>query len=304
MNWFLLSLVGPFLWSIGNHIDKILIEKYFKNRSMGSLMIFSSLIGLIFAPVILIFNPYVLNISLYFVLILFLSSIIYLVYVWSYLKALENEEASIAIPFYQLIPVFAFILGYFFLGETITKIQFFAMILIIAGASVLSFEIDEENKFRLRKKTVFFMTLSSLASVVESVIFKYIILEEDFWVSTFWYMLWIGIIGLLLLWLVKTYRKDFIYIIKNNSKTIIGLNGFNEILNIVGNITISFAFLLAPISLVLLAGAYQPVFVLIIGVLLTIFLPKIVAEKIKLKHIIQKVLVVVIMLIGTYLLFV
>lgn len=304
MNWFLLSLIGPFLWAIGNHIDKILIEKYFKNKSMGSLMIFSSLIGLFFAPIILIFRPNVLNISPFFILVLFLSSIIYLIYIWSYLKALENEEASVAIPFFQLIPVFAFILGYFFLGETITRIQFLAMILIIAGACILSFEIDEENKFRLRKKTVFFMTISSLASAIESVIFKYIILKEDFWVSTFWYMLWIGVIGLLMLWLVKKYRKDFIYIIKNNSKAIIGLNGFNEILNIIGNTTINFAFLLAPISLVLLAGAYQPVFVLLIGILLTIFIPKIISEKIKLKHIIQKVFVIAIMLVGTYLLFV
>lgn len=304
MNWFLLALIGPFLWSIGNHIDKILIEKYFKNKSMGSLMIFSSLIGFFIAPIILIFKPNVLDMNLYFISLILLSSIFYMVFVWSYLMAMEDEEASVVIPFFQLIPVFAYILGYFFLGETLTHIQIFAMLLIIAAASVLSFEIDDDNKFKLRKKTVFFMTISSLTAAIESVLFKYVILEEDFWVSSFWSFVWIGVLGIIMLLTIKTYRSDFLYILKNNSKKIMSLNMLNEVMTIVGNVTTSFATLLAPIALVLLVNAYQPVFVFIIGILLTLFFPKITTEKIKLKHVVQKVVVIGVMMVGTYMLFV
>jgi drug/metabolite transporter (DMT)-like permease len=304
MTWFLLALIGPFLWSVGNYIDKILIEKYFKTRSMGSLLIISSLIGLIIAPIIFILKPSVINIPIYYALFMLLSAVLFVIYVWTYLKAMEEDETSIVVPFYQLIPVFAFILGYFFLGETITHLQFFAMLLILAGATILSFEIDEENKFKFRKRTVFFMLISSFVSAIESVIFKYVLLTEDFWATNFWSFLWIGIIGLFLLFSIKLYKKEFIYIIKNNSSRILGLNILNEILTSIGSIAMTYAFILAPITLVLLANAYQPVFVLIIGVLLTIFFPKLITEKIKLKHIIQKVLVIGIMLFGTYLLFV
>lgn len=227
-----------------------------------------------------------------------------MVFVWSYLMAMEDEEASVVIPFFQLIPVFAYILGYFFLGETLTHIQIFAMLLIIAAASVLSFEIDDDNKFKLRKKTVFFMTISSLTAAIESVLFKYVILEEDFWVSSFWSFVWIGVLGIIMLLTIKTYRSDFLYILKNNSKKIMSLNMLNEVMTIVGNVTTSFATLLAPIALVLLVNAYQPVFVFIIGILLTLFFPKITTEKIKLKHVVQKVVVIGVMMVGTYMLFV
>jgi drug/metabolite transporter (DMT)-like permease len=304
MSWFWLAIIGPVLYSVGNHIDKFLIEKYFKARSMGSLILFSSMIGLFVAPIIFIFKPNVLNIGLFNIFVLFVSAVMYLVFLWSYFKAMENDEASIVIPFFQLIPVFAFILGYFFLGETITKIQFFAMFLILAGATVLSFEIDEENKFKLRRNTVLFMILSSFASAIDSVIYKYVILQEDFWISSFWTYIFIGFIGAVILVTFKVYRRDFLYILKHNSSKIIGLNVLNEGLSIVGNLAITFATLLAPVALVLLANAYQPVFVLIIGILLTIFFPKIVSEKIQLKHLIQKILVIGVMLIGTYLLFI
>jgi uncharacterized membrane protein len=304
MSWIALALIGPLLWSIGNHIDKFLIEKYFKNKTIGSLLIFSSLIGLFIAPVIYILKPDVLNIGLEYIFLILVASIMFVIFVWSYLKAMEDEEASIAVPFFQLIPVFAYILGYFFLGEIITNVQVLAMFLIIVSASILSFEIDEENKFKLRKKTVFFMTLSSLASAVDSVIFKYVILEEDFWISSFWSFTWIGIIGLTLLLLFKTYRKDFFYSIRNNSKPIIGLNIVNETLSTIANVATAFATLLAPVALVLSVNAYQPVFVFIIGIFLTVFFPEIATEKIKLKHILQKVLVIGVMLVGTYLLFV
>jgi drug/metabolite transporter (DMT)-like permease len=247
MNWLLLALIGPFLWSIGNHIDKILIEKYFKSRSMGSLIIISSLVGLFVAPIIFIFKPDVLNITIGYIFFMLVASILFVIYVWAYLKAMEQDEASIVVPFYQLIPVFAFILGYFFLGETITYLQFFAMFLIIAGAAIISFEIDEDNKFKLRKKTVFYMLISSFVSAVESVIFKYVLIREDFWITNFWSFLWIGVIGLVLLFSIKLYRIEFIYIIKNNSKRILSLNVFNEILTIVGNITTVYAFLLAQL---------------------------------------------------------
>ena len=303
MNWFFIALIGPLLWSIGNHIDKFLIEKYFKNRGIGGLLIISLLIGFFAAAIFFIVDPNVLNINLDYLNILFISTILFIIYVWSYLKALEDDEASVVIPFFQLIPVFAFGLGYFFLGETLSLMQIFAMILIILGATILSVDIDEENKFKLRRKTILFMLISSFCGALESVLFKVVILEESFLVSNFWTFLFSGLIGLILLFTVKQYREDFFYIIKINSKSVISLNFLNEVLATIGNVVTAFATLLAPITLVLLANAYQPLFVFFIGIMLTLFLPQIAMEKIKLKNLFQKISAISVMLIGTYFLF-
>ncbi|MCK9282633.1 MAG: hypothetical protein M0P71_18605, partial [Melioribacteraceae bacterium] len=83
----------------------------------------------------------------------------------------------------------------------------------------------------------------------------------------------------------------------------LSLNFTNEALTIVGNLLESFAMMLAPVALVLLVNSYQPIFVFAIGILITLFIPKLSAEKIELKHLIQKIIAFVIMGVGTYLLF-
>lgn len=304
MSWIILALMGPLFWSIGNHIDKFLIEKYFKIDGTGILLIFSSLIGLVVAPIFFLIKPEVLEISYLNMSIVLVSGMLGAIVLWLYFKALEDDEVSVVVPFMQLIPVFAYVLGYFILGETLTLIQIFAMILIILGASILSFEIDEENKFKLRKKTLILMTFSALISAFDSVVFKLVLLEENFWISTFWSYVGLSIFGLGIFLFSSKSRKGFICAWKTNSKKIIGINFLNEFLTVVGNVSFTFAFLFAPVALVLLFNSYQPVFVFIIGIIITIFFPKLGVEKIKLKHIIQKVLVLGIMLAGTYLLFI
>ncbi len=304
MNWFLLALIGPFLWAISNHIDKFLLEKYFKNKGVGSLMMYSSLIGIVIAPVFFIIRPDVLNIGFSNMLIMFALGISSFVFIWLYMKAMQNDEASIVVPFFQLIPVFAYIIGYFILGEVLTTTQVIAMFLIIFGASLLSVEIGEDNRFRIRKQTLFLMLIACLISAIEQVAFKYVILQEDFWVSSFWTYVGLVSVGLFMFITIKEYRDDFMYSLKNNSRAILSLNLSNEILTIVGNVTATFAYLLAPVTLVLLVGSYQPIFVFIFGVLLTLFFPKISVEKIKLKHFMQKFVAIAVMAVGTYFLFV
>jgi hypothetical protein len=51
---------------------------------------------------------------------------------------------------------------------------------------------------------------------------------------------------------------------------------------------------------VLLAGAFQPVFVLVIGVILTLFFPKISIESLSKKHLAQKIVAISLIMIGTY----
>jgi drug/metabolite transporter (DMT)-like permease len=177
------------------------------------------------------------------------------------------------------------------------------MALIIAGAIIISFEIDEENKFSLRKKTVFLMTLASLLSALDSVIFKFVLIQENIWQSLFWENIGLGIFGISIFIFANRYRKDFLLMVKENSKKIFSLNVLNEVLYIAGNFLFAFAYLLAPVALVLLVNSYQPIIVFAIGIFLTLFFPKLGTESIKLKHISQKLIALAIIGIGTYLLF-
>lgn len=303
MSWFFITLLAPLIYATTNHIDKILLEKYFKSSGVGTLILFSSLLSLIAIPFILLGDSEVLAVGITNILILGAIGLMNVLVLLCYLLALQDEEASIAILFYQLVPVLGLILGYYILGETITQLQFLAMAIVILGTSIIAFEIDAENNFKLRKKTAIYMSIASFFWALESVIFKAVALEENVWRSLFWEHVMLVLVGIVIFVTMQKYREHFIEAIVTNSKKILSLNVLNESLYMTGNILFAFAYLWAPIALILLVNSFQPIFVLAIGIFLTIFFPKISAEKIEAKNLWQKVMAIVITGIGTYLLF-
>jgi drug/metabolite transporter (DMT)-like permease len=302
MTWFFLALVGPFLYALTNHIDKILLEKYFKEGGVGTLILFSSLLSALALPLIYLADPTVLRVSDLHKLVLAVVGVLNILVLWFYLLALKDEEASVAIVFYQLVPVFRLVLGYFILGETLTRTQLTAMAIILVGTSIISFEIDGENNFKLRGQTIAFMVAASFFWALGSVIFKAVALEENVLRSLFWEHLMLTLIGIVIFIVARGYRAHFLAAIRTNSKAIISLNFANEILYMVGNFAFAFAYMLAPIALVLLAESFQPIFVLAIGIFLTVFFPHISKEKIQAKHLWQRMIAIGITGGGTYLL--
>ncbi|MEZ4195538.1 MAG: hypothetical protein R3B53_04085 [Candidatus Paceibacterota bacterium] len=57
MTWFFITLIAPFIYAMTNHIDKILLEKYFKESGVGTLILFSSLLSIIALPIIYFSDP-------------------------------------------------------------------------------------------------------------------------------------------------------------------------------------------------------------------------------------------------------
>jgi drug/metabolite transporter (DMT)-like permease len=301
MSWFLIALVGPFLYALTNHIDKILLEKYFKKSGVGTILLFSSLVSVFALPFFWLMDKTVLAVSFTNVLILAAEGMMGIGVIWCYLIALRDEEASVVVVFYQLVPVLGSILSYFLLGEVLTSIQLISMLIIIFGTTVIAFEIDSDNHFKLRKKsTIVSMLGASFLWALSGTIFKAVALEENLWRSLFWSHVMMLLVGIGIFIFIRTYRENFILALRNNSKNILSLNALNEFLYILGNVAVSYAYLLAPVGLVLLAESFQPFFVLIIGAIITIFLPKVVTEKIGTKHIWQKIIAISITGIGTY----
>ncbi len=303
MNWFLFALAGPFLYAVTNYIDKLVLERYFKQGGVGAILIFSSLFSALALPLLYAFDQTVFQVSAVHMLALAVVGVLNALVLFFYLKALQDEEVSVAIVFYQLVPVFAYGLGYLILGETLTIMQLTAMVVVIVGTSIVSFEIDSDNRFSLRSRTVGYMVLASLCWALGAVVFKAVALEEQVVRSLFWENLMLAIIGVGLLMFVRPYRKHFCIAFRENSRAILSLNALNETIYVAANIVMAFAYLLAPVSLVLLANSYQAVFALLIGVVLTIFFPRLAVEKVKIRHIMQKVLAIVVTAVGTYLLF-
>ena len=299
---FLLALIPPLLYATTNFIDKILLEKYFKDGGVGTLILFSSLLSVIALPFIVYFDPTVLDVKPSNALLLAGIAVLDLAILWFYLLALQNDETSVVILFYQLVPVFALVLGYFILNELPTQAQLMAMFVILIGTSIVSFEFDSDNKLKFRKKTVIYMSLACFFWALESVLFKSVALEENVLRSLFWEHLVLVIIGLLMFTFIHKYRKSFIAVFRMNSWKILSANVANESLYMLGNITVAFVVMLAPVSLVLLNVPIQSVFVFIIAAIFTLFFPHILSEKIEKRYLIQKIFAIILTGFGSYLL--
>lgn len=298
MNWFLIALIGPFLWSASNHIDKYLLNKYFKDLGIGVLIIFSSLIGIIILPIILLFQNSVFNLSLFQAVMIMIAGII-LTFSWlAYLYALQEDEASIVGSLFQTIPIFLYLLAFLFLRESLNAFQIIGALLIMSGGVAITWDLDKK---KFKAKVFWLMLLASLLIACEAVIFKIFALETDFWTVSFWEYAGTLLVGLSFLIIIPSYRKKFALLWKNNKSSLISLNIFNEIINTIGTLSSRYAMLLVPIALVQSVNGFQPLIGILIGIVLTIFFPFIGKENIMRKHLTQKIIAVIIMIIGAYL---
>lgn len=301
MNWFLVALLPPALWSITNHFDKYLLSKYFKGGGVGALMVFSSIVGLLLLPFIIFIHPAVIfsfNLSYLFIS---LNGFVYILAVLPYFYALQKDEASIAVPLFQMVPVFSYFLSYLILGETLTLVQVVGGVVIIFGAISMSLDFTVHKKIKFKKEVFLFMALSSLLFAVNFLLFKIFVIQTDFWTTSFWEYIGFAVFASLLLLFVKSYREEFFKVIKTNSTTVLTLNGINEIVNIIAKVSFNIASLLAPVTLIWIVNGFQPFFVFLYGILLTVLFPKISQENITRKVLIQKALAILVMFIGAYL---
>ncbi|NTV40717.1 MAG: EamA family transporter [Candidatus Moranbacteria bacterium] len=301
MDWFLIALIGPVLYAITNHIDKYILEKYFKAGEVGAIVLFSALFSFVALPVIFIIEPSVFTVSIITKIALMVSGSLNVVCLILYLKALQDDEVSVVAPFYQTIPIFGFILGYFILGETLNRQELLSALIILIGTTIVSFDFSD-GKPKFKKRVAFLMLTSSVLFAIIGVVFKTIAVDEGFWLSIFWSLSGNIMIGSLIFLFVKSYRLQFLKVFKVNSKAILAVSSLNELIFISADGMTAFATLLAPISLVMIVNGFQPIFVFIIGVVMTLFFPKFGSESLTKNDLIQKILAIIFIASGTILL--
>jgi drug/metabolite transporter (DMT)-like permease len=301
MNWFLVALINPFAHAAVNHLDKYLISRYLKGHSVGTLILFSSLFAVLALPVIVFLDPGVFHsITFFQALALMFNGAVLVAAILLYLYALASNEASYVAPFFQFIPIFGFLLSYFILGEVLSFYQVMAICLIVFGSIILSLEISAKSS-GIKRNLVLLMLGSSFLYAINAVIFKSIAMNQGFLNSLFWDMAGKFLFGIFLFIVVAQYRRQFISLIKKNSLKVLSLNTLNEILALIGEVALILAVLSAPVALVQSVSGLQPAFVLIIGVILTLFFPKIAQESMSPKVITQKVIGIVLITMGVFL---
>ena len=264
-------------------------------------MVYSTLFSLIILPTLLYFAYSELFLSWQQVIIQIIGGILLTLSIYFYLKALDKDEASVVMPFALLVPVFGYFFSYFLLGEVLTSKELIACVLIVAGALVLSLEFEEERKIKIKHGVLLLMILHTGFQAAQETLFKFVTIENSFLVSLFWLHIGIAVCGFILVITQKELFGNFTDSVRVNGRVIFGVNFVSEAMSSVGYMVQNYASLLAPIAIIMSLNGYQPVFVFVFGIIFTIFVPNLVSERIKLKHLIHKGSAILIILIGTIL---
>lgn len=296
MSWLVFAFCGPVLWAISVHLDKYLVERYFKHSSVAVMLVFTALIGLLLLPIIGVYHPEALALPGRSIGAMTLSGLLYMGAMLLYLQALQSEEASVVAPFFQTSPLFGYALAYLVLGETLTRPQLLGGALIIGGALLLSLRArGGRTAFNIR--LVLLMVVCALALAVSSLIFKALAVTQEFWSTTFWMFVGEAIFGVGLL-SVPTYRRQFAVLLRTQTRPLLTVNGANELINLGGGLGARYALTLAPLSLVQAIGSTTTLFVFIFGSVLSLLAPHLAREDLSARNLAQKAVSAILIGIG------
>ena len=296
MSWVVFAFSGPVLWAISVHLDKYLVERFFKESNVAVMLLFTAFVGVLLLPFIWLYEPSVTAPGLGSIALIILAGILYMAAMLLYLQALQTEEASVVAPYFQAGPLFGYGLAYLVLGETLTGRQLAGGVLIVLGALSVSVRFAYGARMFKTRLAVLMLTCG-FAGALAGLIFKIFALDVEFWTTTFWMYAGEAIFGCALL-LVPTYRRQLLATLRVNTAALLSINGSNELINLGGGLGNRYALMFAPLSIVQAIGSTTTLFVFAFGVVLSLLWPGLGREDQSGRELLKKGIAAVLVAVG------
>ena len=212
MSWMILASIPPLLWSFSNHIDEYLSKHHFTS-SPFLMIVAACIVQVIPGGLMLAFYPQAFDYSLLIIFALAALGVFSILCFVPYIKALQIDGAGVAVPIYQTIPVMTFLMAWVFLGETVSTVKIFAVVLIISAAFAVTWDFSKKS---ISYNTLYLMLTSSFGLAVYNVIGRYFLKDSVDWVSLLaWSFIGTAVFGLGAIVLNKTWRNDLTRIVKD-----------------------------------------------------------------------------------------
>ena len=292
MDWFVFALLSPIMFAICNVLDKFILTK--KIKDSFSYTIIGAAFN-IFPILILIFYLKIFNFSaIMAVLYGFIFVFLYVVYN----KAMMEEDASRVSSISRMSPLFLLILSFFLLNEVLNYQKYFGIMLLVASAILVSYK-KSGKKFHLSIGIALAFYFSFGLSVM-GVIAKYGLGYIDYWTFFFWNLIG-NLLGCLFMILVPSVRRNLVRDASKVDKNTFLLVLSSSIFAWLGYVFYFIATSINFVSLVSALSSIQPFIVFLLALVLTIYKPKILKEDISKMSLTFKVLAVVLVIIGSFL---
>jgi drug/metabolite transporter (DMT)-like permease len=297
--WYLYALLGPAIWAFLNHLDKYLLGRFFEADAEGPVLaVFTGFAGGIVAMAILLFGPPVFTLAPWRAIAVMGAGMLLVASYIPYMIAMRRDEASIVASLYRLTPLFVFVLSYVVLGEGLEPKQIIGGLVTIVGS--ISLIVDPGRRGNSISFTTFaLMCAACFMSACTVVVFKFVALRESFWSSAFWEFIGAGVFSTALIGGIPSYRRALLTLLcSRDAYVLVPVTFSGEALNLLANLAVGFASLMAPLALISIVTGLHPIFLLLYGVLFTLFLPSFGRERLTRHDISRKAAAICVMCAG------
>jgi len=264
MSWVSAAILSAAVLGLVSIIDSRLIS-----RLMPSLQAFLLPVGIIYlilGLVLFIIFPLPEGIGTWPLLVAIASGILRAVPITLMLYTMKSEEVSRIIPVVHTYPVFVAIMAAPLLGETLYYLQWLAIIIVVAGAVMVSVRQSPTGSTTWLGRSFLILFGSSLLMAVANVASKYALAY-----FSPWNMYYIGMFCVSSIFLLLSIRPHVLKELGNMKQrnSALGLLAVNETLALIGIVLSLWAMARGPISLVSPIIGSRPIFVVIFALLLS-----------------------------------
>ena len=268
MSWFYLALLAPLLFAIVNLIDDNLLRFVYKGPYLAAAAsgIFGALplISLLFVD----WTPITISQAGVMLLAGFLTAIYY----FFYFKSLAVESPSVVIAIMSLVPATLPVLAYFLLDERLTSAQFTGFTVVLIAS--LGLAMTEVKKFKFSAALVPALVVVGIVDIT-SLLTKYVYEQAAFYPAFICFSIGLGLGGVYFaLIMFFDHKKHDLSVFKKSIHKLFVIFIMVELLAVAAEFTSNLAVSRGAVSLVRVVEGIQPMYVLLIALVLYPLSPK------------------------------
>ena len=269
MNWLLIGVASTALFAAISIVDKILLERFFKNN--WAYPFFTALFLGLYSLIILVIRlaqGLFTSPSITVTLMAMLPGILHYGAALITTRALLRSDASTVFGLSQVSPLFAVIWGLLFFGNVYDPINYFGVVLLVMCAVFLAWEKPEQSLRQIKfNKVLGLILVSAFIRSLSDLFIKVAVTELAYW-DAFALSRLGSLIPAFYLFGRPQIRTSILAPVISKGWKIIGMAGFVEFFALINLMLITLAFSLGPLALVSATQATLPLFILVFTFLL------------------------------------
>ncbi len=301
MTWLYYVVADVLTDSLRIYIDNYTSDVYFKERGAFSQRLVYGIIATVIGVALVLtrLSDFAAAPWMTFGLF-FLSGVISAISSIPYYSALEHDDSTNLGIFIQLAPVMYLVLGWLFLGDTISPMQLVSFFIILSAPLLIVFASRKRSR-GVRIKAMLLAFLYVLFNVSGNLLFVHAHNSNlSFFTEMGVCFVGAGVANSLLVLLNPKMRRRFFFVVKRSKKKVLPPVIIGALMNILMNMSYRAALTFAPaVALASVStDAVEPVVIFFMGLVLSLIWPKFGREKLNKKSVCVHLLATIIVVIG------